>query len=150
SPIWICGTRERIVLPEEPRLYWMSAAVKIVMSAASAGTAVVLLIAADDIVEFVRTARQAAVCAATSNFALWSTRRYGRGGLGPRRQDQCMESRRRTPLRVDRARSSRQGGFAYAARPPGRKGAHWKQQRSSNNASLSWMFFSPTSSCRAY
>jgi hypothetical protein len=42
-------------------VYWLSAAVKIITAAASAGTAVVLLVAADDIVEFVRTARQAAM-----------------------------------------------------------------------------------------
>ena len=41
-------------------VYWLSAAVKIVTAAASAGTAAVLLFAADDIVEFVRTAREAA------------------------------------------------------------------------------------------
>ncbi len=41
-------------------VYWLSAAVKIVTAAASAGTAAVLLFAANDIVEFVRTAREAA------------------------------------------------------------------------------------------
>jgi two-component system, cell cycle sensor histidine kinase and response regulator CckA len=41
-------------------VYWLSAAAKIVTAAASLGTAVVLLIAADDIVDFVRTAREAA------------------------------------------------------------------------------------------
>jgi two-component system cell cycle sensor histidine kinase/response regulator CckA len=41
-------------------VYWLSAAVKIVTATASAGTAVVLLVAADDIVEFVRSGRQAA------------------------------------------------------------------------------------------
>jgi PAS domain S-box-containing protein len=41
-------------------VYWLSAAAKIVTAAASVGTAVVLLVAADDIVDFVRTARQAA------------------------------------------------------------------------------------------
>ena len=41
-------------------IYWLLAAVKIVTATASAGTAVVLLFAADDIVQFVRTAREAA------------------------------------------------------------------------------------------
>jgi two-component system, cell cycle sensor histidine kinase and response regulator CckA len=41
-------------------VYWLSAAAKVVTAAASVGTAIVLLIAADDIVEFVRTAREAA------------------------------------------------------------------------------------------
>jgi PAS domain S-box-containing protein len=41
-------------------VYWLSAAVKFVTATASAGTAVVLLVAADDIVDFVRTAREAA------------------------------------------------------------------------------------------
>ncbi len=41
-------------------VYWLSAAVKFVTAAASAGTAIVLLVAADDIVDFVRTAREAA------------------------------------------------------------------------------------------
>ncbi len=41
-------------------VYWLLAAVKIVTAAASAGTAVVLIVAANDIVEFVRTAREAA------------------------------------------------------------------------------------------
>jgi PAS domain S-box-containing protein len=41
-------------------VYWLSAAVKFVTAAASAGTAVVLLVAADNIVAFVRTAREAA------------------------------------------------------------------------------------------
>ena len=41
-------------------VYWLSVAVKIVTAAASAGTAAVLLFAADDIVDFVRTAREAA------------------------------------------------------------------------------------------
>jgi PAS domain-containing protein len=41
-------------------VYWLSVAVKIVTAAASAGAALVLLFAADDIVEFVRTAREAA------------------------------------------------------------------------------------------
>jgi signal transduction histidine kinase/CheY-like chemotaxis protein len=41
-------------------VYWLSAAVKIVTATASAGTAVVLPIAADDIVDFVHTAREAA------------------------------------------------------------------------------------------
>lgn len=41
-------------------VYWLSAAAKVVTAFASVGTAVVLLVAADDIVEFVRTAREAA------------------------------------------------------------------------------------------
>src|SRR2546423_6170247 len=41
-------------------VYWLSAAAKIVTAAASVGTAVVLLVAADDILDFVRTAREAA------------------------------------------------------------------------------------------
>jgi len=41
-------------------VYWLSAAAKIVTAAASVGTAAVLLVAADDIVDFVRTAREAA------------------------------------------------------------------------------------------
>jgi two-component system, cell cycle sensor histidine kinase and response regulator CckA len=41
-------------------VYWLSAAVKVVTAVASAGTAVVLVVAADDIVDFVRTAREAA------------------------------------------------------------------------------------------
>jgi len=41
-------------------VYWLSAAAKIVTAMASVGTAVVLVIAADDIVDFVRTAREAA------------------------------------------------------------------------------------------
>jgi PAS domain S-box-containing protein len=41
-------------------VYWLSAAAKVVTAAASLGTAVVLIVAADDIVEFVRTAREAA------------------------------------------------------------------------------------------
>jgi two-component system cell cycle sensor histidine kinase/response regulator CckA len=41
-------------------VYWLLAAVKIVTATASAATAVVLIVAADDIVEFVRTAREAA------------------------------------------------------------------------------------------
>ena len=49
-------------------VYWLSAAVKIVTAAASAGTGVVLLIAADDIVEFVRTARRAAVWRGNEQF----------------------------------------------------------------------------------
>jgi two-component system, cell cycle sensor histidine kinase and response regulator CckA len=40
--------------------YWLAAFVKVVTAVASAGTAVVLLIAADDIVDFVRNAREAA------------------------------------------------------------------------------------------
>ncbi len=41
-------------------LYWLLAATKVITAAASAGTAVVLLVAADDMVRFVRTAREAA------------------------------------------------------------------------------------------
>jgi PAS domain S-box-containing protein len=41
-------------------VYWLAAAAKIVTAAASVGTAMVLLVAADDIVDFVRTAREAA------------------------------------------------------------------------------------------
>ena len=41
-------------------VYWLSAAVKVVTAAASAGTSVVLLVAANDIVEFVHSAREAA------------------------------------------------------------------------------------------
>ena len=40
-------------------VYWLLAAVKIVTAVASAGTAVVLIVAANDILEFVRTAREA-------------------------------------------------------------------------------------------
>src|SRR3954462_2090993 len=41
-------------------VYWLSAGAKVITAAASVGTAVVLLIAADDIVPFVHTAREAA------------------------------------------------------------------------------------------
>ncbi len=41
-------------------VYWLAAGAKIVTAAASVGTAVVLFVAADDIVDFVRTAREAA------------------------------------------------------------------------------------------
>ena len=41
-------------------VYWLSAAAKVVTAAASVGTAVVLFVAADDIVGFIRTAREAA------------------------------------------------------------------------------------------
>src|SRR5262249_4117535 len=41
-------------------VYWLSAAVKIVTAGASVGTAIVLLVAADNILAFVRTAREAA------------------------------------------------------------------------------------------
>ena len=41
-------------------VYWLSAAAKVVTAAASVGTAIVLIVAADDIVDFVRTAREAA------------------------------------------------------------------------------------------
>jgi two-component system cell cycle sensor histidine kinase/response regulator CckA len=40
-------------------VYWLSAAAKVITAAASVGTAIVLIIAADDIVDFVRTAREA-------------------------------------------------------------------------------------------
>ena len=49
-------------------VYWISAAVKIVTALASAATAVVLLIAADDIVAFVRTAQEAASRRGTERF----------------------------------------------------------------------------------
>jgi len=56
-----CGaTHFMEVLTVWKPVYWLSVAVKIVTAAASAGTAAVLLFAADDIVEFVRTAREAA------------------------------------------------------------------------------------------
>ncbi len=56
-----CGaTHFMEVLTVWKPVYWLSAAVKIVTATASAGTAVVLVVAADDIVEFVRTAREAA------------------------------------------------------------------------------------------
>src|SRR5260370_2176263 len=41
-------------------VYWLAAAVKIVTASASAGTAAVLLVSADDIADFVRTPRAAA------------------------------------------------------------------------------------------
>ena len=41
-------------------VYWLSAAAKVITAAASVGTAIVLIVAADDIVDFVRTAREAA------------------------------------------------------------------------------------------
>jgi len=40
-------------------VYWLAAAAKILTAAVSAGTALVLVVAADDIVDFVRTAREA-------------------------------------------------------------------------------------------
>jgi PAS domain-containing protein len=49
-------------------VYWLSVAVKIVTATASAGTAAVLLFAADDIVEFVRTAREAAARRGSEQF----------------------------------------------------------------------------------
>ncbi len=49
-------------------MYWISAAVKIVTALASAATSVVLLIAADDIVAFVRTAQEAASRRGTERF----------------------------------------------------------------------------------
>jgi PAS domain S-box-containing protein len=42
-------------------VYWLSAIVKVITALASAGTAVVLLFASDDIVDFVRTAHEAAI-----------------------------------------------------------------------------------------
>ena len=42
-------------------VYWLSAAVKVITAISSVGTALVLVVAAHDIVEFVRTAREAAV-----------------------------------------------------------------------------------------
>jgi len=41
-------------------VYWLSAAAKVITAAASVGTAIVLIVAADDIVDFVRTARETA------------------------------------------------------------------------------------------
>jgi CheY-like chemotaxis protein len=41
-------------------VYWLSATAKVITAAASVGTAVVLILAADDIVDFVRTTREAA------------------------------------------------------------------------------------------
>jgi PAS domain S-box-containing protein len=41
-------------------VYWLSAAAKVVTAGASVGTAIVLIVAADDIVDFVCTAREAA------------------------------------------------------------------------------------------
>jgi two-component system cell cycle sensor histidine kinase/response regulator CckA len=41
-------------------VYWLSAAAKVVTAAASVGTAIVLIVAADDIVDLARTAREAA------------------------------------------------------------------------------------------
>jgi len=40
-------------------VYWLAAAAKVLTAAVSAGTALVLVVAADDIVDFVRTAREA-------------------------------------------------------------------------------------------
>jgi PAS domain S-box-containing protein len=40
-------------------VYWLSAAAKVITAAASVGTAIVLIVAADDIVDFVRNAREA-------------------------------------------------------------------------------------------
>jgi PAS domain S-box-containing protein len=54
------GTHFMEVLTVWKPVYWLSAAVKVVTAAASAGTAVVLLVAADDILEFVHTARESA------------------------------------------------------------------------------------------
>jgi two-component system, cell cycle sensor histidine kinase and response regulator CckA len=56
-----CGaTHFMEVLTVWKPVYWLAAAVKLVTTAASAGTAVVLFVAAGDIVGFVRTAREAA------------------------------------------------------------------------------------------
>jgi PAS domain S-box-containing protein len=64
-----CGaTHFMEVLTVWKPVYWLSAAVKIVTATASAGTAAVLLFAADDIVEFVRTAREAATRRASEQF----------------------------------------------------------------------------------
>ena len=41
-------------------VYWLSATAKVITAVASVGTAIVLFVAADDIVDFVRTAREAA------------------------------------------------------------------------------------------
>lgn len=49
-------------------VYWLSAGIKIVTAAASAATAAVLLIAADDIVGFVHSAREAASRRGTERF----------------------------------------------------------------------------------
>jgi two-component system cell cycle sensor histidine kinase/response regulator CckA len=54
------GTHFMEVLTVWKPVYWLSAAVKVVTAVASAGTAVVLLVAADDILNFVHTAREAA------------------------------------------------------------------------------------------
>jgi two-component system, cell cycle sensor histidine kinase and response regulator CckA len=55
------GTHFMEVLTVWKPVYWLSAAVKIVTAVASVGTAVVLLITADDIVVFVRNARETAI-----------------------------------------------------------------------------------------
>ena len=62
------GTHFMEVLTVWKPVYWLSAAVKVVTALASAGTGVVLLIAADDIVEFVRTAREAAALRGNEQF----------------------------------------------------------------------------------
>lgn len=62
------GTHFMEVLTVWKPVYWLSAAVKIVTAMASAGTAVVLLVAADDIVGFVVTARQAAAWRGNEQF----------------------------------------------------------------------------------
>ena len=62
------GTHFMEILTVWKPVYWLSAAVKVVTALASAGTAVVLLIAADDIVEFVRTARRAALWRGNEQF----------------------------------------------------------------------------------
>jgi PAS domain S-box-containing protein len=56
-----CGSTHflDVVTVWEP-VYWLSAAAKVITAVASIGTAAVLLFAADDIVDFVRTAREAA------------------------------------------------------------------------------------------
>src|SRR5215472_16039612 len=62
------GTHFMEILTVWKPVYWLSAAVKVVTALASAGTAVVLLIAADDIVEFVRAARRAALWRGNEQF----------------------------------------------------------------------------------
>ena len=91
------GTHFMEVLTVWKPVYWLSAAVKIVTAAASAGTAVVLLVAADDIVEFVVTARQATARRGNEQFrALVNAAPIAVVGSDPRRQNQCLESCSRT------------------------------------------------------
>ena len=55
-----CGATHFIeVITVWKPFYWLLAATKLVTAIASAGTAILLIVAADDIVEFVRTAREA-------------------------------------------------------------------------------------------